>query len=485
MRGAGVKFRSVGMTLAAISIAGALQACATAPQEEHLAQPRELQSYKTTQVFTASVVEWPEENWWRRYGDPQLDALIQAGLSNSPTMASAQARIRAAEAAAQQSKAAITPSATLNGQALDQKTSGNLVVARRNTGRAYDLDWTPQATLNFAYEFDFWGKNRKLLAAATSDAFAARADASAASLSLSTSIAAAYGEYRRLELVRSVNEDAIRIKQRTLDIVLRRIKSGLDADTERTQAQAGLYSARADLAATNELIALQRDQLAYLVSGGPDFGLSIVDPVVPKLPTSLGLPVSLPLDLLGRRPDLVAARARIESAKGRTAATRADFYPNLNLSALVGVQSVGVSRLSLSQSAIANFGPALKLPLFDGGRLAGAYRTAEANSDLAVASYNSALDQALKDVADAIQSQRALEVRHQETEAAYQVSTRAYQGASRRYAAGLTAYVNVLTAETSLISAQRALNDLDARGFTLDVQLVKALGGGFSSPTSP
>ena len=127
----------------------------------------------------------------------------------------------------------------------------------------------------------------------------------------------------------------------------------------------------------------------------------------------------------------------------------------------------------------------MKLPLFDGGRLAGAYRTAEANSDLAVASYNSALDQALKDVADAIQSQRALEVRHQETEAAYQVSTRAYQGASRRYAAGLTAYVNVLTAETSLISAQRALNDLDARGFTLDVQLVKALGGGFSSPTSP
>jgi NodT family efflux transporter outer membrane factor (OMF) lipoprotein len=194
-----------------------------------------------------------------------------------------------------------------------------------------------------------------------------------------------------------------------------------------------------------------------------------------------GLPANLQANLIGRRPDIIAARLRAESAGSRIKEARVAFYPNINLTAYIGQQSLGLDLLTRDGSRIGAVGPAISLPIFEGGKLRAAYRGAIADYDSAVAAYNSTLIQALQDVSDAAVSLRALSGRLAESEKAFQASQHAYDISVRRYQGGVATYLEVLTAEDALISNRRTLADLRARAFSLDVALVRALGGGFEA----
>src|SRR5262249_30295573 len=155
---------------------------------------------------------------------------------------------------------------------------------------------------------------------------------------------------------------------------------------------------------------------------------------------------------IGRRPDIVASRLRAEAAAERIKAAKGEFYPNINLSAVIGVQSLGLNMLTKSGSDFGSIGPAISLPIFNGGRIARAYREARAEYDAAVAVYDATIVQALNDVADVATSERALGLRLAKAREALETADQAYHIVENRYRGGLSNYLEVLTAEDSLIS---------------------------------
>jgi NodT family efflux transporter outer membrane factor (OMF) lipoprotein len=470
--------REVGATISILLAALLTSACATMPTATPAQVAKAPEAYATAQTLTtADTAAWPADAWWKAYGDAQLDALVDEALAGSPTLAQAEARLRRAQALANQAKAAQLPSVSANGGAERAKQSYN---------NGIPADFVPQGyndygrlSLDFSWELDFWGKNRAAVAAATSEARAAQADAAQARLMLATSVAASYADLARLYAERDVAERSVALRLETLNLVSDRVTNGLDTRGELRQAEAGPPNARAELAAIDEQIAQTLNGLAALLGAGPDRGLSIARPSVANL-KPFGLPANLAADLIGRRPDVVAAKWRAEAASKRIGQAKASFYPNVNLAAAIGVQSLHLDKLFDSGSDVGSVGPAVSLPIFEGGRLKANLRAAEADRDGAVAAYDSAVTQALRDVADVAASERALNTRLAESRAALAANEDGFRIARLRYQGGLSTYQNVLIAELAVLAQRRAVADLESRALTLDVALVRALGGGFA-----
>lgn len=459
-----------------------LSACAATPQlppAPHIAPP---QAYAADRSFAAgpSATAWPDTAWWRAYGDPQLDALIAEGLHGSPDIAAAAARVRQANAYAQQAQAARLPTLDASGSAGGAKQSYNNGIPAAFVPQGWNESGRIEADLGF--DLDLWGRNKAAYAAARSDAAASGLDYAQAGLTLSTNIADAYADLARLFAERAVQAAALDIREQTRQLTADRVASGLDTQAELRQAQSAVPAARADLAATDEQIALTRNRLAALLGAGPDRGLTITAPTVTIAPRPL--PANITTDLIGRRPDIVAARTRVEAEASRIKVARADFYPAIKLSAVFGFQSLGFANLLKGGSTFGNAGPAVSLPIFHGGTLQGRYRSARASYDEAVASYDATVTAAYRAVADAVVSQRALTTQLSERRQALADARAAYGIARQRYEGGLSRFVDVLTAQDRVLQAERGVADLEARAFTLDVALVRALGGGFSAPDS-
>ena len=440
--------------------------------------PRAASSLAAQRSLPDQGGRWPGDGWWTAYGDPQLDQLIAEGVAGSPDIAAAAARLARAEGVAGTDRAKLGP--TIGGEA-----SAGKIKQSYNNGFPREFlpqGWKDTATLDsrFSLDLDLWGRNRAQLRASLAERDAARVETAQARLTLAASIAAAYADLARLYAERDVADEALRIQQDTAGLVSDRVRNGIDTQGQLSQAAAAVPAARADLGALDEQIALTRNRLAALVGAGPDRGLAITRPKLSGLVT-LALPASAGIDLVGRRPDIVAARARVEAQAERIKVARAAFYPDISLTGLVGLQALGFGNVLKGGSAYGNFGPALTLPFFDSGRRAGDYRVARADYDAAVADYDRILIDALEDVANAVASRRALGAQASDARASLADSQKAFEIARLRYRAGLSPYLDVLTAEQALIIARRRDADLSARAFTLDVALVRALGGGFAA----
>ncbi len=454
-----------------------LAGCTTVPGIPPAPAPRT--SLNAEQAFTAREGTWPDDQWWCGFGDPQLDALINEALSGAPNLLAAAARVRKADALAEQAGAVLAPSLVADGSIAEAKQSYNngpprFVVPKGfhdNTRIAASASWDP----------DLWGRNRDALAAATSEADAARADAAQTRLLLTTSLASAYYDLGRAFTDRESAVAAAEIRKHTLDIVRARGANGLETSGIVNQSLAADRSAQSDVVAIDEAIAITRARIAALLGAGPDRGLAIAEPR-PVALQQQGIPATIGLDLVARRPDVAARLLRVEANARRVKAARKDFLPNLTLSGFAGLQSLDVKSIAASGSEIASLGLALHLPIFDGGRLRGAYRGQRADFDAAVADYNAALATAFQDVATALATTRTIDTRIQQLENAVAASRKAYAVAQARYEQQLTSYLNVLTAEDSLVAAQRGLNALRARRISADIDLIRALGGGYRNP---
>jgi NodT family efflux transporter outer membrane factor (OMF) lipoprotein len=452
-------------------------ACASVPDLGAAPMVRPAESYAAAKSLEAPGAEWPQDAWWAAYGDAQLGGLIDEALKGSPTMAVAAARVGRAEALAQQAGAALKPQASgsLSASAAYIDT-GKLLGSSGPSG----IQTNGYGFLNLSFDFDLWGRNRAALAAATSEAEAARTDAAQARLTLSTSVAAAYADLAQLYSSLDAANEAVTVRRRSLELIQQRQVNGLENNGAVQQAEAGRAQAQAEVASIEEAVALNKNRIAALIGGGPDRALSIARPAI-AAPKAFGLPAELQTELLGRRPDIVAARLRAEASASRTKQAKAGFYPNVNLTALAGAASLDLSSLSSSTLGGATIGPAISLPIFDAGRLQGQYRAAWADHQAAVAEYDRTLNQALQEVADVAVSERALATRLANTRAALAASEQAHRIARDRYDGGLSSYLEVLRAEDSLIANRRAVADLQTRAFFLDVALVRALGGGFTA----
>ena len=430
---------------------------------------------------SASAVAAPAlaADWWRAFGDPALDGLVERALAGSPGLKVAQARLDRAQAltAAAQSADGLQVNGKLD--ATRQRFSKNGIYPPPLGGGIFTIG---TAQIGASYEFDFFGRNRAAIEAAVGAQRAAQADVQAARLLLASNVARTYVQTGRWFEQRAVATRSLQQRDEMLALIRQRVSGGLDTNVELRQGEGALPEARQQIEQLDEQIALARHALAALTAQAPNALDSLV---VPQLRVqAVAVPNALPADLLGRRADISAARWRIEAASSDVKSAQASFYPNINLSAFIGLNAIGLDRLLRSGSEQYGIGPALTLPIFDAGRLRANLRGKTADLDAAIESYNGALIDAVHDAADQISSVRGIERQQAQQTSAQAAAESAYDLATQRYKAGLGNYLTVLNAEASVLNQRRLAADLKARALDVQIALIRALGGGYAEATT-
>ena len=426
-----------------------------------------------------SQIHWPDNNWWQRYNDPQLDRLLVAALANNPSLSAAQARLAVANAAIAGARAPLLPRVDANYNLSREHLSGNYIYPPPLGGSVASLN---RLALDFSYELDFWGKNRARLQAAVSEQQAAQADAQAARNMLARAVVGSYLNLQNAYAQHKVIQHVIAQRQEVQQLTHDRQRAGLDTNVEVKQAESATATARVELTQAETTIAKLRNQLAALTATAPAQMRDIAPATL--TPPSYEAPQSLPIDLLGRRPDVVAARWRAEAARRRTDSAKAEFYPNINIAAFAGLQSLGTGMLFDSFSRAAGIGPAITLPIFHGGELNANLAGRRAETDLAVSDYNQTVLSAVQQTADALDALRLLGREQAEQQAASNAIQTAYDVAVQRYRGGLGNYLSVLLAQDGVLRQSRRDAELRFRAYQLDADLAYALGGGYTPDDS-
>ncbi|HET7792487.1 MAG TPA: efflux transporter outer membrane subunit [Rhizobacter sp.] len=415
--------------------------------------------------------------WWKNFGDDKLSALVTQALEGNPNLKVAQARLARAQSATDITRSADGPQVNLSAEAMRQRYTTNGMVPAPLAGNFAE---TGTVQFNASWELDFFGRNRAAIEAAVGTQRAIEADVQAARVLLATNVARTYLQLARQVELREVTRRTLAQREETLALIRQRVQAGLDTQVELKQGESLLPETRLVLEGLEEQITLTRHALAALTAQAPQ----ALDQLTPQLTAvqAVPLPASVPADLLGRRADISAARWRVEAATSDVAVARAQFYPNINLVAFAGVSSIGLDRLFRSTSEQYGVGPAIRLPIFDSGRLRANLRGRSADLDAAVETYNATVIDAVRDVADQITSLQSI-ARQQTEQAAAQVAAEAaYDLAVQRYKAGLGTYLTVLNAESNVLTQRRAATELKTRAVDTQVALIRALGGGYTTP---
>ncbi len=412
--------------------------------------------------------------WWQDWGDAPLNALVARALADNPTLLTAQLRVRRMQALSGIAQANGLPQAGLGADFTRQRFSANGLYPKPIAGNTWDND-TLQASVSWAP--DVWGQHAAELASAIGQTRAAQADAAMAATGLASQICKTYVGLARLLAQRDI---ALRAQQQRLQmrqLMAERVAAGLDPLGEQSLSEGNLSEAAVQLEAWEEQIQSSRHQLALLSGQAPE-ALAALSPQLNLLQLQ-ALPATLGADLLGRRPDVVASRWRVEAASQDVAVARTQFYPNVNLSAFVGYNALGLNHLLDAGSRQIGVSPAVRLPLFDGGRLRAQLSARQTERDMAVAQYNATVLEAVKETTDALQSAQSLYRQAQAQSAALSSAQQQHALAQQRRAAGLSNALAALSAETTVLAQRRIVADLQARQLDNQINLIKALGGGW------
>ncbi|WP_460069587.1 efflux transporter outer membrane subunit [Pseudomonas sp. H2_E05] len=467
--------RALCLVLAAMSLAGCANFSGLDTQGRRL-DANTLQAGKSLSGAALSNAAWPRADWWKSLGDPQLDGLIQEALQNSPDMQVASARAHQAQAAAYAANAARMP--TLDASAGVSRSRLARDQDPRGEGDAYSTVRNIGASFN--YTFDLWGGQRAAWEAALGQARAAEVDQQAARLTLAADVAKAYSDLGQAHIVRDLATDDLKRTRQMLELSKRRLSAGIDSQYQYQQTESLEASSQSQLIDAEKQLQSAKIALAVLLGKGPDRGNELARPSVLK-PAAVAVPSVLPAELLGRRPDLIAARWRVEAASKDIAASKTRFYPNLNLSASAGAESLLGDAMFGSPSRFFNIAPTISLPIFDGGRLRADLDARDADYDLAVAQYNKTLVQALGDIGDTLSQLRETGRQIQAQQHATDIAQQSYDTVVQRYGSGVGNYLDVLSIEQQLLQSQRQLATLNAGQIALSIQLMQALGGGFDA----
>ncbi len=421
----------------------------------------------------------PRGNWWSAFGDARLDALLaQVNVSNQ-TLVAAEAQFRQSAALAETARAAWFPTLTAGLSETRSRPSGTTgpVVGVATSKRT--IYSTP---LNFSWEADLWGRIRRSVEASESTAQASAADVENARLSLQAQLAQDYFLLRALDSQKRLLEATVAAYAKSLELTNNRYRTGVVARIDVAQAEAQLKSTQAQLLD----LGVQRAQLEHAIAvlvGRPPAGFAIAPADLALKPPPL--PVALPAELLERRPDIAAAERRVAAANAQIGVAEAAWFPTATLSASYGFQTATAAQWFTLPSRFWSVGPALALPLLDGGRRTAAGNQAVAAYDAAVANYRQAVLTGFQEVEDNLAALRILEEEARVQGEAAAAAEKSLEYSINQYKAGITTYLQVVSAQATALSAQRSASDILARRMTASVQLVKALGGGWEAAALP
>lgn len=455
-----------------------ISGCASYSGIDNSAELRKPDSFATQKTFNVAADDWPNEKWWLQFNDAQLNTLIDEAIAHSPSLESAAARIKLAEAYVGTTRSTLYPQINGSGEITYQRFSENGMVPPPLGG---STEYNNTLRISGAYELDFWGKNRAALQSAVSLQRSLEAEHQSTTLLLTSNVAKTYIEFDRLFALRDVVEQSLKQREKIFTLTQQRVDAGLDTRAELKQAESQLPALRGQLAQIDEAIGSTRNALAALLGAGPDRGHDIQRPQLALIPAEIKLPADLPLNLIGRRPDIVAARWQVEATQQQIDVAKAQFYPNVSLTAFAGYSSIGLDNLLKSGSEEYGIGPAIQLPIFNGGRLRENLKIKYATYDATIANYNNTLTTALRDVADQLNALTWLQTRQREQQSAVNIARGALDLATQRYEAGLGNYLTVLNAESMVLSQDQLGVELSARALDLKVNLIKALGGGYDA----
>jgi NodT family efflux transporter outer membrane factor (OMF) lipoprotein len=470
------RLRRFGFGVALAALATLVAGCVLPPKDsrrEPMVDARQL-------GLTAAEAVPADETWWRALGDPQLDALIGQALAANPSLAEASAQLRSALAQVDAVHAGLLPKASFSGSALRQHAPDNYIIPPPLAGGDF---WMAQIGASLSWDIDFWGRQADAVKQARALADAADLERENARLLLAATLVQAYvGLYRADALVDIAAQSEVQ-RQHILDLTRQRVAAGLDTRLELREAESELPQARVERAQAQAQADGAVHALAMLAGRGADGYAAITRPQL-NPDAVLPLPAQLPINLLARRPDVLAARLRIEAADAQRRATRAAFYPDVSLHALAGIASFGLNDLFEAGARGYGVGPVVSLPLFDAGKLRAQYQGSEAAIDGAIASYNDTVLSAVRQSADELTQIDALARERIDQQATLEAAEDAYRIAEERYRAGLAGYLSVLTAETQVLSARRQNVQIASDLAVARVNLLLQLGGSFD-PRKP
>ena len=418
---------------------------------------------------------WPQAQWWRQYQDPTLDRLIETALATSPTLATAHARFESARQSVRLASAAAGAHLDANADDSRQRLSDNGLFPPRLLGFYwYNLS---DLGLQASYTFDWWGKQRDAVQSAMDEAHASQAERSAAALMLASSVADAYFGWQadecRIALARE-RESTVKSEGA---VALARIRAELDPGDDQQRADAALASVRGQIAMLDGSAQLRVVTLAALVGVSPQE----LPPMTPRpLPSIRAeLPDDVRIDLIARRADITASRWRVEAAEQNRAAARAEFFPDVTVNGLLGVQSVELSSLLEYGSRVPAVSAAIHLPLFDSGKLKARYGAAQSSIDSAVASYRETVVSAARDVATQASTLARIEAQRTQRMIELDAAVKLKASAAARVRQGVADSRTELSAAESWLEQRDELLQLDSAEVSADIGLKRALGGGY------
>ena len=445
----------------------------------HPAAPVATRTADSLGLSSAQQTTAVDAQWWHQFGDAQLDALVAKALEGSPNLGAAAARVTRARAVADAVHGGELPQVGLDGSVKRELLSRNGIFPPPYGGSVINQS---DLGLGLTWDADVFGGQRHDLEAALGQARAAQADADVAAQQIAAQVVRTYFSLARLESQRIVAQRTYDQRKQMLSLITQRVNAGLDTVVEQKQGEGALPDTLAQIESLDEQIDLTRHMLAALTAQ-PMQSLATLAPTLDALHVS-PQPPALGADLIARRPDVAAALARIESAKEAVASQRTKFYPDINFSAGFGLDSIKLQDLLQLPSKNWSFGPALHLPIFEGGQLRAQLKGKSADRDAAIQAYNQQVIDAVREAADASTSAASIGRQLVLQRQALEASTASYDFSQKRYGQGLGNALIVLNAETQMLAERRLEVDLEYRALDVQAQLMKALGGGWTAGTT-
>jgi NodT family efflux transporter outer membrane factor (OMF) lipoprotein len=451
-----------------------LSACSLAPPLKTPVIPAG-DAYKELGPWTQALPadRLPRDSWWALYGNTELDALEKKLIDGNPTLAAALANYAQARALADQARAGLFPTLSLNGSAQRNRESVNAPLRGPTTPTYFNSNTLGGSV---SYELDLWGQIRNEVAAGEANAAATAADLENARLSLIAQLVDDYIQLRSLDRDSEILDETVQAFTRALKLTEQRHDAGIAPGLDVSQAQTQLNVALSQAAQTLAARALMEHAIAALLGvSASTFSLqpAIVAIELPQIPSGV------PTTLLERRPDIAAAQRRMIAANANIGVARAAYFPTLTLGAQGGFQSTAVSNWLTAPSSFWAIGPNALLSVFDGGLRRAQVAQARAEFDASAANYRGIVVSAFQQVEDSLATLNHFRDASIDEKAAVDAAQRTLDFSMALYKQGATDYLTVVTSQTALLQTQLEALNLDTTQLTASVDLIRALGGGW------
>jgi NodT family efflux transporter outer membrane factor (OMF) lipoprotein len=458
-------------------IAAVLGGCSLAPAYHTPATPQ-AQAYRDVGPWVAAQPsdQVPRNHWWQLYSDAELDGLQTRLLASNADLAAALAHYQQAQAYALQARSALFPQIGIDAAGQRQRQSDHAPPLRNPAAPADYNSYTVDAQAS--YELDLWGRVRNTVEAGRDSALAAQADLASAQLSLQAELADSYMQLRGLDQQLELLQQTIQAYERALKLTQTLHGGGIVSGLDVSRAQTQLSDARSQWSQTVAQRALMQDTIAVLVGeNAANFNLPPrTEPIAVPV-----IPLNVPSTLLQRRPDVAAAERRVAAANAGIGVARAAWFPSLTLNAQAGFQSTGWANLLTAGNRIWALGPMLAVDLLDGGYRKATIEAAKAKTDEAGATYRGVVLGAFQQVQDNLALLDHLGTASANQMDAANAAQHALDLSMSQYKQGAVSYLDVVQAQTVALQEKRGLLQLDTQRLRASVQLIRALGGGWST----